>query len=155
MVKKRNKPRTHGQPYGVKGSIILGLIIERSIRFCLPFVGPGAVGVIAEVVKRIPLGLTYSLLVFGVCEGGLVVCSVPSIPVVIIEGSFVWITRADDSSNDETINGKIVSDVEEFSVLDSSSLLLFAVVVVVSVGGMAWVALSIAVGRSSSSTGAD
>ena len=42
-------------------------------------------------------------------------------------------TRAEDSSNEGTMMGKIVSEVEEFSVFDSSSLLLGAV----SVGGMA------------------
>jgi len=65
--------------------------------------------------------------------------------VVVVDSSFVSIIRADDSSNDGTNDGKIVS---EFSVVDSFSLVF---VDAVSVGGMACVALSIAVGRSLSS----
>lgn len=113
---------------------------------CIPLTGPLVADVVAELVNLIPLGLIYSLLFVVVCGDGFViscVCCSFSLTIVV-DGSFVWITRADDSSNDGTIIGKIVS---EFSVVDSVSLLVGAV----SVGGIACVALSIAVGRSLSS----
>lgn len=86
-------------------SMILKLFDQRAKRngrrFLLPLLGPGAVGVVVDVVNRIPLGLMYSLasvvlvVVVVVCEDELVVCSdccccsVPSTTVVFVEGSFV------------------------------------------------------------------
>lgn len=133
--------------------------IAKNVReLLLPLVGPDTVGTVVEVVNRIPLGLINSLALVAVAvvsDDGFVVCSgccsLLSSVVVLVEGSLVWITRAEDSSNDGTMIGKIVSEDEGLSVFDSSSLLLGAV----SVGGIACVALSIAVGRSSSSIDAD
>jgi hypothetical protein len=73
-------------------------------------------------------------------------CNCCSPSIFVVDGSFVSITLDDDSSKEGVITGKIIWD-EELSVTVSISLLIGAV----SVGGIAWVALSIAVGRSLSS----
>jgi len=91
-----------------------------------PFVGDA-------VVNLIPLGLIYSVLFDDVC-----------VTIVSCDCCSSW-TIVDDSSNDGIIIGNIVwGDV---------SLSLF--VVTVLVGGIVFVALSIAVGRALSSVSDD
>jgi len=85
----------------------------------LPLTGPPVAGVVGVVVNLIPLGLIYSLLfvavVVVVCDS---VCGADesvissdccsSSAVVVIDSSLVRISLAVESSNEETITGKIV-----------------------------------------------
>jgi hypothetical protein len=136
-VRKRNKPRTHGQPYGVNGSKIPHIdFIFQINEISLPLTGPAltvVVGAVVEVVNLIPLGLIYSLLFVVACVDGLFVsscCCSSSVVAVVVDSSLVSITRSDDSSNEGTIIGRIVSDDnDELSIVDSGSL-LFGVVFV-------------------------
>lgn len=89
------------------------------------------------VVTLIPLGLIYSLLSDDVCiiDVSCDCCS----SCIFVD---VWETFDDDSSNDGTINGNMVWEDVSIVELDSFSLL----VLVAFVTGIAFVALSIAIG---------
>ena len=126
---------------------------SRHSRQCtdVPFTGALDVLVEADVEKRMPRGLTYSLL-FGEdcvagCEGAESSSSLILVVTVDEDDSLLSATVDDDSSNEGTMIGRIDCEGAFSSVGDSLS----SAAVDISFGaggGMPLVALSIAVGRS-------